>query len=124
MRFLLDMGISPQVANFLRNAKHDALHLNDEGLGELDDPEILEKARSGGYVLLAHDLDFTDLLAASGEPLPSLVIFRLRDMRPQRVIDALQRVLATCQQSAEDGAIISVSESIIRVRPLPIKPAE
>ncbi len=63
MKFLLDMGIAPQVAAFLRSSGHEALHLDDEGLGELADPEILEKARRGGYVLLAHDLDFGDLLA-------------------------------------------------------------
>ena len=124
MKFLLDMGISPQAATFIRNSGHEAFHLDDEGLGELADPEILEKARRGGYVLLAHDLDFGDLLAASGEPLPSVVIFRLRNMRPERVVAALEKVLSVCQKAAEAGAIISVSESLIRVRPLPIKRAE
>jgi len=124
MKFLLDMGISPGVADFLRSSGHDALHLDDEDLGELDDSEVLEKARSGGYVLLAHDLDFADLLASSGEPLPSVVIFRLRNMTPESMTAALERVLSSSQEALKSGAILSVSESLVRVRSLPIKPAE
>ncbi|HEY57982.1 MAG TPA: DUF5615 family PIN-like protein, partial [Anaerolineae bacterium] len=36
-----------------------------------------------GFVLLTHDLDFGELVAASGARLPSVVVFRLRNMRPQ-----------------------------------------
>ena len=46
MRFLADMGISPKTAAFLANLGHDAVHLNEQGLHSLPDPEILEKARS------------------------------------------------------------------------------
>ncbi|MCI0692771.1 DUF5615 family PIN-like protein [candidate division KSB1 bacterium] len=38
------MGISPKSANFLRSLGYDAVHLLDQGLGQLPDPEILEKA--------------------------------------------------------------------------------
>jgi predicted nuclease of predicted toxin-antitoxin system len=37
MRFLLDMNVSPRVANWLRENGHDVVHLNDEGLGALDE---------------------------------------------------------------------------------------
>ena len=43
----------------------------------MTDPEILRKARTEGRILLTHDLDFADLVAASGSALPSVVIFRL-----------------------------------------------
>lgn len=124
MKFLLDMGISPRLADFLRSSNHEAVHLNDEGLGELGDHDILDKARNGGYVLLAHDLDFADLLAATGEQLPSVVIFRLRNMTPESVTTALERVLSTTQEALKEGAIVSVTESLVRIRPLPIKPAD
>ena len=66
MRFLADMGISPRTVEFLRDAGHDAVHLLDRGLHELGDPDILQLAREEERILLVHDLDFSDLVAASG----------------------------------------------------------
>ena len=82
MQFLLDMGISPRTAEHLRARGHEALHLREENLERLADPDILQKARREERILLAHDLDFGDLLAASGAALPSVVTFRLHDVRP------------------------------------------
>jgi len=50
----------------------------DQQLMKLPDAEILQKARSENRIVLTFDLDFGDLLAASGENLPSVIIFRLR----------------------------------------------
>src|ERR1051325_9222577 len=55
----------------LREAGHDSVHLRDEGLMRMEDAGILDKARSEGRVVLTFDLDFGDLLAASGANLPS-----------------------------------------------------
>jgi len=119
MRFLLDMGISPEMSAVLRSFGHDAVHLHDEGLDTLPDLAILEKARDQGYVVLTHDLDFADLVAASGARLPSVVIFRLRNMRPEHVAKYVERVLTQSGKALEDGAILSVTEGMIRVRLLP-----
>ena len=93
MRFLADMGISPRTVEFLRDAGHDAVHLLDRGLHELGDPDILQLAREEERILLVHDLDFSDLVAASGGELPSVVVFRLRDMRPASVNEHLRLLL-------------------------------
>ena len=124
MKFLIDMGISPDVCAFLRSLGDEAVHLQEEGLGTLLDSAILEKARDEGRVVLAHDLEFGDLLAASGDDLPSVVIFRLRNMRPERVSNALDRVLAQCRDALEKGAVVSVDEVSIRTRPPSIMAAE
>jgi len=41
----------------------------------MEDAHILDKARSEGRIVLTFDLDFGDLLAASGEKLPSVIVF-------------------------------------------------
>lgn len=120
MRFLADMGISPRSAVFLRNLGHEALHLHDEGLDCLPDADILAKALAEQRIILTHDLDFGDLMAASGAQLPSVIIFRLRNMSADRVNRYLEIVLANYQGRLEAGAIISVTERQIRVRRLPI----
>lgn len=114
------MGISPNTVRWLREQGHDALHLHEQGLAQLDDRAVLAKAQDEERVLLAHDLDFGDLLAASGAALPSVVIFRLADMRAGSVNRYLGMTLREAEADLQDGAIVAVREDRIRVRSLPI----
>lgn len=120
MKFLLDMGISPKTADFLTQVGHEASHLHREGLDTLPDSEILDKARRENAVLLTHDLDFADLLSASGETLPSVVIFRLRSMRSHIVNRYLEIILSEHGEALQRGAVLSVTDSKIRARMLPL----
>jgi len=120
MRFLADMGISPATIAFLKALGHDAVHLHEQGLDGLHDWAVMEKAHEERRVVLTHDLDFGDLIAASGARLPSTIIFRLRNMRPERVNYYLDRIISEHQRSLEQGAVISVSEGQVRVRLLTI----
>jgi predicted nuclease of predicted toxin-antitoxin system len=85
MKFLADMGISPHSVTFLRELGVEAVHLHALGLDRLPDAEIVKMARREGYVVLTHDLGFSELVALSGAELPSVVIFRLQNMRPRNV---------------------------------------
>lgn len=120
MKFLADMGISPRSVAFLGRLGHDAVHLHDAGLDRLSDASILSKALDEGRVVLTHDLDFGDLVAASRARLPSVVTFRLRNMSADHVNRYLQLILADHQERLIAGAVISVTEGQIRVRSLPI----
>ena len=120
MKFLADMGISPRVVQYLRTLGHDAVHLHDLGLDRMADTDILAKARAESRVILTHDLDFGDLLAASQAVLPSVVLFRLQDMRPDSVIRHLEAILAQHLPALASGAILSVTERRVRLRMLPI----
>ena len=120
MRFLADMGISPNTVAMLRGLGYDALHLHEQGLDRLQDSLILQKARDEGRILLTHDLDFGELIAASGARLPTIVVFRLRNMGPEKVNRYLDGILNQHGEALKQGAIISVTEGQIRVRLLPI----
>jgi predicted nuclease of predicted toxin-antitoxin system len=120
MKFLADMGISPGIVFWLRNNEHDAVHLHDEGLGRLADIEVLEKARIENRIVLTHDLDFGELMAFSHQKQPSVIIFRLRDMRPVNVQKYLGEIIENHDDLFDDGIIASVTERRIRIRRLPI----
>lgn len=120
MKFLADMGISPQTAQFLRTSGHDALHLYEAGLLTLPDSDILAKARHEDYIVLTHDLDFGELMAASGADLPSVITFRLRNMQPDNVNRHLQAVIDQHTDALQAGAVVTVTEGRSRVRQLPI----
>jgi predicted nuclease of predicted toxin-antitoxin system len=120
MKFLADMGISPRSAAFLRSLGHDAIHLHDAGLDRLSDASILIKALDEGRVILTHDLDFGDLMAASEARLPSVIIFRLRNMSADHVNRYLEIILTNYQDRLVAGVVMSVTEREIRTRSLPI----
>lgn len=120
MNFLADMGISPRVVEDLRQNGHDAIHLAEQGLAQMVDGEILLKSIQEERVLLTHDLDFGELLAASGGTLPSVIIFRLKDMRSPNVLSHLYSILRKDSDTLVNGAVCSVTEKKARIRLLPI----
>ena len=120
MRFLADMGVSMSVVRDLRHAGHDAEHLEELGLRTLPDSEIFLRARRERRVVLTFDLDFADIAAATTEPFPSVVVFRLRYGRPARVLARLSAVLEAASTALEAGALVVVDEARIRIRPLPL----
>lgn len=120
MKFLADMGISPSLVQKLRQQGHEAVHLYEQGLMRLPDAEILRKAQEEGRVLLTHDLDFGELLAFSRQRLPSVIIFRLSDMRPENIWLHLDAILRQHSQALEQGALLSVRDRKVRVRTLPV----
>lgn len=124
MRFLADMGISPSVVYWLRNAGHDALHLREENMQRSPDQIVLEKACADNRILLTADLDFGYLLAISGASLPTVVLFRLSDMRPSNVWTKLNSVISRYEDEAMNGAFVVVTDTMIRVRHLPIGEGE
>lgn len=120
MKFLADMGLAHSTIIFLRARGHDAVHLRDEGLQRLGDDEIVDKALAEGRIILTHDLDFARIVAVSQARLPSVITFRLADMRPAQVNCYLGQVLDRFAKHLETGALVSISERGIRVRQLPV----
>jgi predicted nuclease of predicted toxin-antitoxin system len=105
----------------LREAGHDAVHLRDQGLLKMEDRDILQKARTEDRIVLTFDLDLGNLLAASGDKLPSVIIFRLRNQTPSSVRPRLFQILSECETELNTGAVIVVEETRYRVRRLPIQ---
>jgi predicted nuclease of predicted toxin-antitoxin system len=121
MKFIVDQGIPAAAIAFLRAAGHDVLHVREAGLNELPDEDILERAIREGRVIVTHDLDFPRLVAQSGGALPSVILFRLRVMRPRRVEAYLRTAFTTYERDLATGAIISIQHGTIRLRRLPIE---
>lgn len=121
MRFLLDMGIAHTTAAYLRSRGHDAVHLREQGLQRLADEDIVAKAYAERRIIPAHDLDFGRIVALSGEQLPSVITFRLSDMRAQNVNRYMVEVLEHFGEELEIGGLVSVMDDSIRLRRLPIQ---
>lgn len=122
MRLLLDMGLSPRTARFLREHGHDALHLWEQGLQRLADPEIVQKARHEERVIVTFDLDFPRILALERRGGPSVVLFRLQEFTTDGLNESLLQILDLYARMLEEGALVVVEEDRVRTRRLPIWP--
>lgn len=121
MKFLLDMGISPETGRYLKDLGHDAVHVADMAMERSSDLEILKKALGEKRIILTHDLDFGRLLASSGTKLPSVIIFRLRNMQPENLNKVCNTVIRRSADELGKGAILSVDDKKIRSHLLPLK---
>lgn len=121
MKFLADMGISLKTVQRLQALNIDIYHLMEKNLHTMPDSQIYELATKEQRIIVTHDLDFSDIVAASGEQLPSVIIFRLDNMKATNVNVFLENIIQRHARELETGAIISVNEKNIRVRMLPIQ---
>lgn len=119
-RLLLDMGLAQSTARHLRARGHDVVHLRDEGLKRLPDDQIVAKAIAEQRAIITHDLDFGRIVALSGESVPSILTLRLTDMTPKNVNPALNLALDRSSPAIARGALVTLSNQGIRIRPLPV----
>ena len=120
MKLLLDMGLAPRTASFLRAGGHDAIHLSEENLQRLSDERIVEKAVAERRVIITFDLDFSAIVALQRLAQPSIILFRLEEFTTERINSILLELLTVHQNVLQSGAIIVVEPDRIRVRSLPI----
>jgi predicted nuclease of predicted toxin-antitoxin system len=121
MRFLVDNALSRVIAQGLSDTGHDAVHVRDIGLGDAEDPVIIDRAAAEDLVVLSAGTDFGTLLALRHETKPSVLLFR--GGSPRRPADQLALILANLPAIEADllaGAIVVVEPGRLRIRSLPI----
>jgi len=120
MKFLIDMNIPRRVGNRLNTKGHEFRHAGDIGLAQAADTSIIEEARKNNEVIVTHDLDYSHLLAFSGEPDPSVIIFRLKNTHPDNLADHIINAFDEIERPLKEGCIVVIEDAAVRIRKLPI----
>ncbi len=121
MKFLIDNNLSPLLAESLKAAGHDAVHLRDLGMQAAPDPAVLQRAQGDERVLVSADTDFGGLLSRSRATGPSVLL--IRRLAGRRAAEQSAIILANLDQIAEDltaGAVVVIGDDWIRIRRLPM----
>lgn len=121
MKFLVDMPVSPDVARWLSEKCHDAVHASEIGLHDAKDGRILEEARRQERVIITADLDFPQLLALNKSKDPGIILFRGGNYNEQEMLRLVGRVLDSLTEDKIRNSITVVDKSRIRRTPLPIE---
>jgi len=114
------MNVPRELGRRLAAEGHNCLHVGDISMAQATDLAIIEKARSSREVILTHDLDYGHLLAFSGESIPSVVIFRLRDTHPDNLLARIMDTWHEIEKPLLEGAIVVMEDAALRIRRLPI----
>ena len=121
MKLLIDMNLSPRWVSFLGEEGIEATHWSQVGAGGAPDIEIMSYARRNNLVVLTHDLDFGEILAATQGKKPSVVQIRADDVRFEVIGGLLLTALSQAEGDLEQGALVTVSPPRTRIRILPLR---
>ncbi|HWQ68998.1 MAG TPA: DUF5615 family PIN-like protein [Patescibacteria group bacterium] len=121
LKYLADLHISPLTVNALQASGLTIRRVADVLSPRAKDSEIVTLARLQDWIILTQDLDFSALIARSGETRPSVISLRLQQASPTRVAQLLLSILPGLQQDLAHGVIVSIDEGGIRIRTLPVK---
>lgn len=122
MRILIDMNLSPDCTALFARHGIEAVHWSAVGDPRAEDRVIMAWARTQGYVVFTHDLDFGAMLAVTQTDGPSIIQVRTQNVSPDHLEPLIIPMLRHYESELNVGALIVVDEARSRVRFLPLTP--
>ncbi len=116
MRYKVDENMSTEVAEVLREAGHDALTVVEQGMAGVDDDRLAEVVQAVNRILITLDLDFADIRRFQTGYHPGVIVFRVGQRHPVRLVELLHRLLPELLLEFQPGELWIVEERGVRRR--------
>ena len=124
MKLLVDMNLTRDWVPLLARHGWDARHWSTVGPGNAPDTELMRWAREHQHIVLTQDLDFSQLLFATSETGPSVVLLRMDNEFDDAARGHVCAAIALAEEALTAGALLTISGSRVRVRHLPVIPKD
>lgn len=118
--FLLDMGISPLVADALAERGYHVIHIRDVGLARANDPTIVALASEENLVIITTDTDLATVVALAGRGRPSVITLRLENPNARQQRDSVTGLVDAVGLAVLDSVLITVEPGRFRTRTIPL----
>ncbi|MFT4227186.1 DUF5615 family PIN-like protein [Micropruina sp.] len=124
MRLLIDQNLSRYLPELLAAAGFDVADTRTLGMQRWVDEDIADFAAAENRIVVSADTDFGAILAKRQTARPSFVLLRRTgDLSSDAIANLLTINLPAFEEDLNEGAILVVTDTVIRVRRLPISPA-
>ena len=120
MRLLIDMNLSPKLADLLISDNIISTHWNTVGKTTATDSEIVMYALQNEYVIVTCDLDFSAILAVTHGKKPSIIQVRTRYMPHNKLAGIVIKSITQNIDDLNSGAILTIDAKKSRSRLLPL----
>lgn len=119
MNFLIDSSLSPAIAEALRRAGHDAVHVRHYGIHKSEDEIVFDRAAKENRIVVSADARFQMVLSARRAAKPSVIVFRrLSARRTEAVVSLLLANLPNLVALLDMGSMIIFEEARLCSRTL------
>lgn len=123
MRLLIDQNLSRDVPDLLAAAGFDVANTRTLGMQRWVDEDIADFAAAESRIVVSADTDFGAILAKRQAAKPSFVLLRrTQSLSPEAITSLLAANLPAFEEDLNEGAILVVTDAVVRVRRLPISP--
>ena len=119
-RLLLDQGLPHSTLKYLDIPSWDVQHVSDIGLSRATDRDILHAARNDSRTIVTLDTDFHTILALDSAASPSVIRIRREGLKGRELAELLFAVWPKIEKDILQGAMITVTESSVRIHKLPV----
>lgn len=121
IEFLADMNISPSTVKQLKKQGWNIVRISEILDSKSTDIRIINYAKEHNKVIITQDLDFSMLLAVRGYTKPSVINLRVENARSDFITKRIVAAVSLMEKELRDGIIVTVDETSVRYRNLPIK---
>jgi len=120
LKFLVDVPVAPEVAQWLALRGEDGVHASEIGLARSSDAEVVAEAMRQERIIVTADLDCPRLIALANVAGPSIVLFRGTGWGSAEMIARLDELIEGRSEADFARSIVVVDRERVHRRRLPV----